>query len=277
LIDRRLTQHPLMLISSSKNEQVKAARLVREGKDRSLLFVEGERLVADGLTSGLEVTTVFHLQEPSPGTAALLEALRQRGSLLLATTPEVLAALSDTVTPQGIIVLARHPEVNRADFWDQLPICPLLVALDRVQDPGNLGTLLRTAEAAGAQGVITLAGTADPFSPKALRASMGSAFRLPLLTGLSPAELLAAAAKHGLRAFAAAGGASMGYRDLDWTGPTLLLLGNEGRGLDPALLAACDCPVRIPINPAVESLNVATAAAVLLFEAAHQRALKTPT
>lgn len=264
-----------MLITSARNDHVKAARLVREGKDRSLLFVEGERLVADCLTSGMEVPTVFHLPEPSPGGVALLEELRRRGALLLTTTPEVLTTLSDTVTPQGIIVLARRREMAAAAFWENLPDCPLLVALDRVQDPGNLGTLLRTAEAAGAHAVITLAGTADPFSPKVLRAAMGSAFRLPLLTGLSASDLLKAAAEHDLRTFAAAGGASAGYRDLDWTGPALLLLGNEGRGLDPTLLAACDFPVRIPMSPAVESLNVAAAAAVLLFEAAHQRALKT--
>jgi TrmH family RNA methyltransferase len=273
-----------MLITSTKNDQVKAARLVREGKDKSLLFVEGERLVADCLASGLKIPIAFHLPDPPPNVAALLSELAaQRGAHLLPTTPEVLSALSDTVTTQGIIVLAERPVHDAATFWSGLPECPLLIALDRVQDPGNLGTLLRTAEAAGAHGLITLAGTADPFSPKVLRASMGSAFRLPLLTGLSTSDLLTAAATHRLRTFAAAGDATKAYRDLNWTGPTLLLLGNEGRGLAADLLAACEQPVRIPISPAVESLNVATAAAVLLFEAAHQRAVnvnvnvKTPS
>jgi RNA methyltransferase, TrmH family len=267
-----------MLITSTKNDLVKTARLVREGKDKSLLFVEGERLVADCLASGLKISHGFHLPDPSPTAATLLHELERRGAHCVPCTPEVLAAISDTVTTQGLIALAERPAHDPAAFWDHLPDCPLLIALDRVQDPGNLGTLLRTAEAAGAHGMITLAGTADPFSPKVLRASMGSAFRLPLITGLSPAELLAAATLHGLRTFAAAGDARTNYRDLDWTGPTLLLLGNEGRGLDPALLAACEQPVSIPIKPAVESLNVGAAAAVLLFEAAHQRAaFKTPS
>jgi len=266
-----------MLITSNSNDHIKTARLVREGKNKSLLFVEGERLVTDCLASHLAIPTAFHLPDPSPTVAALLADLQKRGTHLLATTPQILASLSDTVTPQGIILLAETPESNAASFWANLPSNPLLIALDRIQDPGNLGTLIRTAEAAGAHGLITLTGTASPFTPKALRASMGSAFRLPLLTGLSPADLLTAATTHRLRTFAASGSASPSYRDLDWSLPTLLLLGNEGSGLNPDLLAACDYPVRIPIHPSVESLNVAAAAAILLFEAAHQRTLKTPS
>jgi RNA methyltransferase, TrmH family len=266
-----------MILTSPRSDHVKAARLVREGRDKSLLFVEGARLVRDCVASGLAIPTAFHSADPAPEVASLLDDLRRSGARLFAATPEVLASLADTVTPQGIIVLARRPSSDPDSFWSRLPGSPLLVALDRVQDPGNLGTLLRTAEAAGAHGALTLSGSADPFSPKALRASMGSAFRLPLLTGLSTSDLLAAASARHLKTFAAAGGAAASYRDLDWTGPTLLLLGNEGRGIDPGLLAVCDHPVRIPIQPGVESLNGAAAAAVLLFEAAHQRALKTPS
>jgi TrmH family RNA methyltransferase len=266
-----------MFITSNSNDHVKAARLIRDGKDKSLLFVEGERLVADCLASRLPIPTAFHLPNPSDQIAPLISALQDQGTHLLSTTPEVLASLSDTVTPQGIIVLAERPQTIPSTFWSTLPASPLLVALDRIQDPGNLGTLLRTAEAAGAHGLITLSGTADPFSPKALRASMGSAFRLPILANLSSADLLTSAHLHHLQTFAATGTASLSFRNLDWTVPTLLLLGNEGRGIAPDLLAACDHPVRIPIHPPVESLNVAAAAAILLFEAAHQRTLKTPS
>jgi TrmH family RNA methyltransferase len=262
-----------MLLTSTQNDHIKHARLVREGRDSSLLFVEGERLVRDCLASGLAIPIAFHLPDPPDAVAAQIHELHRRGTLIHTTHPKVLNALCDTVTPQGILVLAHRPLSDPATFWSTLPAAPLLVALDRIQDPGNLGTILRTAEAAGVHGLVTLEGTTDPFSPKVLRASMGSAFRLPLLTGLSPAELLSATRRHSLRTFAATGDAATPYRDLDWTGPSLLLLGNEGRGLDPALLAACDQSVRIPIHDRVESLNVATAAAVLLFEAAHQRGL----
>ncbi len=266
-------QAAAMLISSTGNDEIKAARQARDGHDRGLLFVEGERLVRDCLGSAAVPRVCFHAPDPPPAIAALLPRLSERGARLLPTAPAVLKSLSDTVSPQGIIVLAARPPSDADAFWRELPACPLLVALDRVQDPGNLGAILRTAEAAGAHGLIALNGTADPFAPKVLRASMGSAFRLPILTGLTPNSLLAAARARSLRAIAAAGGAAASYRDIDWTVPALLVLGNEGSGLDPALLAACAETVRIPIKPPVESLNVAAAAAVLLFEAAHQRAV----
>jgi TrmH family RNA methyltransferase len=195
-----------MLITRNSNDHVKAARLVRDGKDKSLLFVEGERLVADCLSSRLPIPTAFHLPNPSDQIAPLINALQNQGTLLLSTTPEVLASLSDTVTPQGIIALAERPQTIPATFWSTLPASPLLVALDRIQDPGNLGTLLRTAEAAGAHGLITLSGTAEPFSPKALRASMGSAFRLPILANITSTDLLASAQLHNLQTFAAGEG-----------------------------------------------------------------------
>ncbi len=265
------TQHGAMLISSSSNDQIKSARRVREGKESGLIFLEGERLVRDALGSELALRACFHPPDPSPPIATLLPALSAKGARLLPTAPATLQTLSDTVSPQGIVVLAQKPSTDPEIFWRRLPLSPLLVALDRVQDPGNLGTILRSAEAAGANGLITLAGSADVFAPKVLRASMGSALRLPLLPALTAAELLESAHQRGLRLVAASGGAATRHRALDWRGSVILLLGNEGAGISPPLLAACSEKVRIPIQPRVESLNVATAAAVLLFEAAHQR------
>jgi len=262
-----------MIISSPSNDQLKAARLVRDGRDARQLFVEGERLIEDLLRSPLLIPTCFHLPDPPPTIAAQVQALQARGTHLFPTTAQALKSLSDTVSPQGIIALAQRPSLTADSFWQQLPGRPLLVVLDRIQDPGNLGTILRTAEAAGAHGVITLLGSTDPFSPKALRSSMGSAFRLPLLTALSTAEVIALTQLHGLQMVSAAGTASANYRSLDWTQPSLLVLGNEARGVNPALLTASRHGVHIPIAPSVESLNVATAAAVILFEAAHQRSL----
>jgi RNA methyltransferase, TrmH family len=260
-----------MLITSSSNEQIKAARRVRDGKERGLLFLEGERLVRDALSSAITPLTCFHSPELSSSAAALLPELVSKGARLLSATPQVMKALGDTIAPQGIIVLAEKPPADSHSFWRKLPPAPLLVALDRVQDPGNLGTILRTAEAAGVDGLVTLAGSADGFAPKVLRASMGSALRLPMLPGWSESDLLEAAHQRGLRLVAACGGAAQSHRDLDWRGPLLLILGNEGAGISPSLLAACEERVSIPIQAPVESLNVASAAAVLLFEAAHQR------
>jgi RNA methyltransferase, TrmH family len=260
-----------MILTSPSNAQLKSARLVREGRDASLMFVEGERLITDLLRSALTITTCFHLPAPSPGIARQLEILKARGTQLFATSPSALRSISDTVSPQGIIALAQRPQWDSESFFQNLPKQPLLVVLDRIQDPGNLGTILRTAEAAGAHGIITLAGSTDPFAPKSLRSSMGSAFRLPVLPGLAPSQLLTIARQQSLLLAAAACSDAINYRHFDWTRPCLLVLGNEARGVDPTLLAACDQSVHIPICPEVESLNVATAAAVILFEAAHQR------
>jgi tRNA G18 (ribose-2'-O)-methylase SpoU len=151
------------------------------------------------------------------------------------------------------------------------PASALVLVADAVQNPGNLGGLLRTAEAAGATGVFLTAGCADPFSWKALRGSMGSAFRLPQRRGLSLAEVLERLRARGVAVLAAAADGELRYDEADLRRPTALLVGNEGAGLSPSALAAADARLRIPIAPHVESLNVAVAAALVLYEAARQR------
>ncbi len=261
-----------MLISSNQNPQIKAACRVRDGHEPGMVFLEGARLVRDSLGSELLPQRCFHVPEPAEDISTLLPALAARGVQLFPVTPAVLKSLSDTVSPQGIVLLAQRPPQSAEAFWKKLPTEPLVVVLDRVQDPGNLGTILRTAEAAGADALLTLAGSADVFSPKVLRASMGSALRLPVLAGISRQDLVAAVRQSSWRMLAASGNGGGSHRDVDWRGPLLVVLGNEGSGVEPDLLAACQERVRIPIRSTVESLNVATAAAVLLFEAAHQRA-----
>jgi TrmH family RNA methyltransferase len=141
-----------------------------------------------------------------------------------------------------------------------------------VRDPGNLGSLLRTAEAAGATGVVSLRGGADPFRDKALRGSMGSVFRLPVLHGLDAAAVIAFARRHRLQLVIADGGGDRVHTQADLRKPLALVVGAEAAGVPPELLAAADARVRIPLRAPVESLNVAVAAGVLLFEAQRQRA-----
>src|SRR6185503_3169669 len=170
---------------------------------------------------------------------------------------------------QGLILLAQRPQ---ADLAKTLAASrPLLVGLDAVQDPGNFGTIVRTAEAAGAHGILALQGSVDAFAPKTLRSAMGSAFRLPIVTELTGEELLTACRQAGICVVAADVEAELNYTEFDWRQPALLLLGNEGRGVNEVLLSGCDGSVRIPLHPPVESLNVAASAAVILFEAARQR------
>lgn len=255
-----------MIISSSSNERVKHARRVREGSERDLIFVEGERLVAECVSSGLKLHACFSGAEPSETQRALLERMN---CPVHALAEPVLESLGDTMSTQGIIVIAERPWPQVDQLFEKQP--PLLVGLDRVQDPGNLGTLVRTAEAASTNGIFSFAGSADAFAPKTLRSSMGSAFRLPILQDVSGLGVIETCRGRGLKCVVATGEAEMLHFDYDWTQPTLLILGNEGRGASAEVMKACDVRVRIPLHVPVESLNVAAAGAAILFEAVRQR------
>lgn len=257
------------MITSLANERLKHARRVRDGREPELIFVEGERLVEECLQAALPLVACFHEPEPSARTQAILAELQRRACPLYATTTAVLATLSDTVNPQGVVVLAQRPATGLAQMLmaDQ----PLIVGLDAVQDPGNFGTIVRTAEAAGASGVVALKGSVDAFAPKTLRSAMGSAFRLPIVSSLTEISLLAQARAAGLKVLATATTGAMLYDQFDWRQPALVVFGNEARGVSQALLEACDVQISIPLQAPVESLNVAAAAAAILFEATRQR------
>lgn len=262
------------MITSPANERLKHARRVREGREPDLIFVEGERLIEECLQAELPVVACFHSPEPSARAQAMLAQLQRRACPLFPATDAVLATISDTVHTQGLILLAQRPQAELSKALSgsvPLLVGPLLVGLDAVQDPGNFGAIVRTAEAAGAQGVLALKGSADAFAPKTLRSAMGSAFRLPIVTELTAEELLTTCRQAGVTVVAADAAAELNYTEFDWRRPALLLLGNEGRGINDVLLAECQGSVRIPLHPPVESLNVAASAAVILFEAARQR------
>jgi TrmH family RNA methyltransferase len=181
---------------------------------------------------------------------------------------DVLAALSETETTQGVIAIARRPVFDEARIFRGTPLVLVGVA---IQNPGNVGALLRAAEAAGATGAYFTAGSADPMSWKALRGSMGSAFRVPHVAGLDATDALARLSARGVTTVAATGMDGDRYDGVDLAGPVALLLGNEGAGLPADLVARADRRITIPMAAPVESLNVAVAAGILLFEAGRQR------
>jgi len=255
-----------MLITSSSNERVKHARRVREGRERDLIFVEGERLVAECVASELKLHACFTAAEPDASQQKLLERIT---CPVFQLSESVLESLSDTTSTQGIIVIAERPWPTLDRMFDGQ--APLILGLDRIQDPGNLGTLVRTAEAAGVSGLFAFAGSADAFAPKTLRSSMGSAFRLPILPDVSGLGTIETCRARGLKTVVATGEADLCHYDYDWCQPTLLILGNEGRGASAEIMSACDHRVRIPLHALVESLNVAAAGAAILFEAVRQR------
>jgi TrmH family RNA methyltransferase len=180
----------------------------------------------------------------------------------------VLASLSEAETSQGVVALASRPSFCEADLHRGTPLLVVAVA---IQNPGNLGGLLRTAEAAGASGAYLTKGCADPFSWKALRGSMGSSFRLPHVGGLSLPELQRRLRERGVKTVAAVTDGPTRYDEADLRRPIALLLGNEGAGLPDTVVREADLSLTIPLEGGAESLNVGVAAGVLLFEAARQR------
>jgi TrmH family RNA methyltransferase len=259
-------------ITSRANPLYRRLRELKRRADEDLCLLEGPKLVEEALRAGLalEECAASEKAERTPLGRHVLSELRGRAVPVRVIDDALLASLAETETSQGLVALARRPAFAEEELYPRDG--PALVVLAAgVQDPGNVGALLRTAEAAGATGAY-LCGTADPLGWKALRGSMGSAFRLPHVR--TPADAESAAARlraRGVTLLAAVGQGGLPYERADLTRPVGLLLGNEGRGLDPALLAAADERVSIPVQAPVESLNVSAAAAVLLFEAARQR------
>ena len=259
-------------ITSRKNPLAQRARAAREGRERGLVFAEGVRLCEEALRSGVGVELALYTRSlPSDARgAALLEGLREVCPAVQLVSEEVLDSVSDTKTPQGVVALLRRPETGR-EVVERAAGVPLVVVVHRANNPSNAGAMLRVAEAAGATGVVLTKGSTDPLSAKALRGSMGSAFRLPLWTGPSLEEVLSWCAGRGILTVATAAGAPSAHTELDWARPRAVVVGPEAGGLSGEEARAADEAVRIPMREPVESLNVAVALAVVLYEAARQR------
>jgi RNA methyltransferase, TrmH family len=259
-------------ITSRKNPLVQRARAVRDGRESELVFIEGVRLCEEALRAlvGFEfVLYTLGLAEDARG-AVLLENLRDVCPSVNLVGDDVLDSVSDTKTPQGVVALARRPRTGR-EVVERATGLPLVVVIHRANNPSNAGAMLRVAEAAGATAVVLTKGSTDPLSAKALRGSMGSAFRLPLWTGPTLVEALQWCAKRGISTVATAADAPSAHTELDWTQPRAVVVGPEAGGLTAEEARGTDEGVRIPMREPVESLNVAVALAVVLYEAARQR------
>lgn len=261
-------------ITSRDNSLLRVARAVRDGKNTEYIFVEGLRLCEEALRSALEIEALIVSEEllrkerAAAAIGELDQAARRSGSV----SEKLLESISYTKTPQGIVVLARRPESSEKRLASGRDKNALLIVLHQINNPVNVGAILRTAEAAGAGGVITTRNTSDPFSPKSLRGAMGSAFRLAVWTGPTYEEMIEWCRSRKIDTVCADAGARLAHTDFNWTRATALILGPESTGLTDAETASANHVVRIPMQGAVESLNVSVAAGILLFEAARQRA-----
>jgi TrmH family RNA methyltransferase len=282
------------LITSRENKWLKIFRAALRGSGPAAgepIGVEGPKLVEDALRSGLRAEAL--LVSESGEASELERILRAAGeseagiprSRVMRTTDKLFASVAGTDTPQGVAALFRQPAWQFDDVVRGAPAvdgslrgdAALVVVMAAVQDPGNIGTIVRSAEAFGATGVAGTRGSADPWSPKALRASAGSGLRVPVLRGMAIPVLLAQLRVAGVRILAAssraatagAGGADAAAADLREA--VAIFIGNEGAGLPSEIEHAADARVSIPMSAGVESLNAGVAASVVLYEAARQR------
>ncbi|HKP38705.1 MAG TPA: RNA methyltransferase [Pyrinomonadaceae bacterium] len=265
-----------MLITSRDNSLLRRARAVRDGKATDAIFVEGLRLCEEAVSSGLPIEAAIYSQQiaEKDRAADLIKKLTGVAKQTACVSEKLLASISFTKTPQGIVVLAARPSEDEQTFSENQPRTPLLVILHEVNNPVNVGAIMRTAEAAGVTGVIVTQKTSDPFSPKALRGAMGSAFRLPIWTGPSFGEVIDWCRAKGIATVCADAGGTKLYNQIEWRQSTALILGRESVGLSAPEIKSAGAAVRIPMQGKTESLNVAVATGIILFEAARHRTQK---
>lgn len=256
-----------LTITSPNNEKVKHARSLQKRRMREKegrFLAEGVRVVEDALRAGWVPALVFFtadVAEENPRAAALVEQATLVAEETYSVHSSIMKLLSDTVSPQGIVaVMALRSLPPSGDS--------LLLVVDGVQDPGNLGTLLRSAEAAGVDRVLLAPGTVDAFSPKVVRAGAGAQFRLPIDRLSWPDIRRALRGKH---VRLADEGSATAYHEADWRAQSALIVGNEGAGPSDEARRLAGERIAVPMAGGTESLNVAVAASVILFEAARQR------
>ena len=254
------------MITSSSNPQIKRVlQLNTKGRVRrelKLFTAEGLKLFQESPDRWKErvyVSEEFEQEHKELLDGATYEVVENR----------IFARMCDTQTPQGILTVLRMPVYTREDLLKAAQ--PLLLVLEDLQDPGNVGTILRTAEGAGVTGVILSRKTVDLFHPKTIRSTMGSIFRVPFLYEDNLMDTMDWLKQSGIQTYAAHLNGKKSYSQADYRGGSAFLIGNEGNGLSSGLAKAADCLIRIPMEGQVESLNAGVAAAILMYTAHMQR------
>lgn len=262
---------PPETIHSRSNPLFRQLRTLKQrGALDDLMLLEGGKLLEEALAAGIQLAAVAITDgfARSLRGQALLQAVERRGIEPRLLDDTLLASISEVETSQGIVALAHRPTFQEDSLYRD---CPLVLVGTAVQNPGNLGALMRVAEAAGASGAYLTVGSADPYSWKALRGAMGSAFRLPCICAVDAKDLLQRLRSRGVVSLAAVTSGGAPYDRVEMRRPLALWLGNEGAGLPQGLVCQIEEHVTVPLAPLVESLNVAVAGGLLLFEAARQR------
>ena len=262
-----------MIITSLQNEQVKHVRALqaksRARRKTELFVIEGVNLIEEALLMDADINEIFYTEDfVTAGEGMdLIQRMSETGAPMIPVSEEVMAEMSDTHTPQGILAVLpwiEKPSPEMVDF---------AVVIDGVGDPGNMGTIMRSAVGAGVQELVLTAGTVDVWNPKVVRAGMGAHFRIPIRQ-LSWEGVRSNFDEHVV--FLADANSEINYYDIDWTQPSVLIVSDEAQGASEEALRTAHVHVGIPMAGNFDSLNVAAATAVMLFEAVRQRAKGGP-
>ena len=270
-----LGEDNMEIITSVNNQRVKDVANLKQKKYRTetgAFFAEGLRAVIEAVQFA-DLSELFFIKTEENKLTEIIKTAEEKGVRLYCVDEKVMAKLSDTKTPQGVLALIKMPEdslqkLNPGTSSDNN--APVII-LDRVQDPGNLGTIIRTADAVGALGIILLEGCVDAFSPKVVRASMGSLFHLPVIQDVFPEEALTWCYRHGYEPAATALKNAQNMYKADLSKKMAFIFGNEANGVAEELQAAAETRLFIPMAGQAESMNVAMAAGIVLFEGLRQR------
>ena len=265
-------------ITSPQNSKVKLAASLKQKKYRDeygLFLAEGLRLCEEAMKSDYQLEFCICNKEEMnyERMQALKERLQQKNCPIYQVNKQLYDKISDTKEPQGILLVIRKKNFCFENLIEKAKK-PSIIVLDGIQDPGNLGTIIRTADAAGCSGIIIMKNTVDLFSAKAIRATMGSVFHLPIVLGVEPEKLAMFTAKNDIKLFITALDAkAKSYFEVDYTQGTAIVFGNEGNGVSDELLTKSDEKLFIPMIGDAESLNVSMAASVVMYEGLRQRLL----
>jgi TrmH family RNA methyltransferase len=263
------------MITSIENKQLKQiVQLNTKAKARKkagLFVVEGVKMF---LEAPIDWIFKVYVSESFAASEAGKQALEEKGVAYEVVLESLFCKICDTLTPQGVLAVLKMPEWELSDCFPTDGRIPLLLVLDTVQDPGNLGTMIRTGEGAGLTGVIMNHTTVDLFNPKTIRATMGSIYRIPFVVTEDIPEVITKIKQKGVTGYAAHLKGRQDFFMEDYTEPTAFFVGNEGNGLSEEVAKLADTYVKIPMDGQVESLNAAVAASVMMYECKRQRMVK---
>lgn len=265
----------MIIINSNENKNFKLCSQLAQKKYRDklgLYLIEGPNLIEEAIKSDADIKLIVFNEKILIDGKTLQNAEIYQGAEVIGLSEKLFEKLAQTETSQGVIgVIKKSSETQEAIEKRVLAKSTNVVILDRLQDPGNIGTIIRTAEAVGYKGVVVLKGTADIYSPKVIRAAAGSVFRMPVLFYESPAQMMERLKKYDKKIVSTCFDTENNYYDIDLRKNIGLVIGNEGNGISSELIEGADIKIKIPMAGTVESLNAAVAAGIVMFEAIREQ------